>query len=207
MIKLKTKTLFNYLLWIFLYALLVTIIVGAIIYFTDEPAGIHYQAMFTQLSVIMLIFGLLAYIVLKKMVGYGVSRQTFFKKSTGTVFFLSIYSVILINLFYWLLITTLNLDGQINTSSQIIELIVINIAGILGGLIFYYVGLTIYYSFKKNIWIGTLVTLILGGATVYFNFSELTSNQPLILLVISVIAVVFFGYLARKLVINATIDI
>ncbi|QQD84730.1 hypothetical protein [Jeotgalicoccus sp. ATCC 8456] len=207
MIKLKNKTRFKYLLWIFLYALLVTIIVGAIIHFTDESAGIHYQAMYTQLSVVMILFGLLAYIVLKKMVGYGVSRQTFFKESTGTVLFLSIYSAILINIFYWLLIMTLNLDGQINASSQILELIVINISGILSGVIYYYVGLIIYYSFKKNIWLGTLVTLILGGITVYFNFSEIVSIQPIIMLVISIVSVVLLGYFARKLVLNATINI
>lgn len=207
MIKLKTKSLYKYLLWISLYALLVTIIVGVIIHFTDEPASIHYLAMLTQLCVVMLILGLLAYVLLKKMVGFGLSRQTFFKESSVTVLFFSIYSMILTNIFYWLLIITMNLDGQFNTSSQIIEPLVINMIGILSGLIFYYVGLTIFYSFKENIWIGTLVTLILGGLTGYLNFSELISNQPILILAIAIIALVAIGYVARKLVINATINI
>lgn len=212
MITIKKKTLYKFLLWILIYMTLMTIVVASIIHFLNEPAEIFYQAHISSLSIGMFVFGTLAFMVLKKQVGHGKSRKTYFKESIGTVLFLSLYSMILMNVFSWGLNLFPSLSGEIFQNWTITEIIILNIVAILSGLLTYFIGLIVFYSFVKNFILGIFVCFIVGGLGGYYSqaFGEFTTmnvDNPLLVLGVQIFAIIMFGIIARAYILNAAIKV
>lgn len=214
MIILKRKTVVKYLVWILMYMLLMTIAVGSIIYFLNEPGEIYYLASISAIGIGMLVFGTLAFLAIKKYVSRGKSRQTFFKESTSTVIFLSIYSIILIHVFAWLLDLILGSHAQIIMDGSILDYMILSATSVVIGIMFYYIGLIIFNSFVFHFLMGMLVTFIFGSIVGFLNGNEffvdyitLKQDQPLILLLVQLALTIILGIIARKLVINSVVKI
>ena len=214
MLNLKKKRMVSYLLWIFLYVLLMTIVISSIIYLLDGMGEIYYQAQFSSLCIGMLVFGIMAFMVLKRHVSYGKSRRTFFKESTGTILFFSIYSIIIIHLFAWILNMVLDKQTQIILEGGLFDYILYSLIGLLAAILFYYIGQIIYFAFNRHLLLGIFVCLLVSGLGIYFinleYFIALTHmelSQPILLLTFQLIAVFLLGMLVRNLLINGAIRI
>ncbi|CAD2080564.1 hypothetical protein GCM10007275_19050 [Jeotgalicoccus coquinae] len=207
MIARNKKTIKKFMLWIFIAVLAMTVFLGVSIYFSDDTGDIYYQGFFSSLKIATLISGLIAVITLKKYVARGMSRKTFFKDSTLSIVMISLYSLLLINVFGWILNKVPALAGQILTSEYIENMILLNASAFVAALLFYYVGLTIYFSFRINGWFGTLVSIVLGGFTGYMSFTDMLLNNPGLYFLSAGAAALIFGYLAFRTVTAAYIKI
>lgn len=184
MIKRNKKAIKQFLFWIFVALLSMTVFLGASIYFTDDTGEIFHTGIFSSLRTAMLIFGLIAFVTLKKYVSHGLSRNTFFRESTVFITAISLYALILTNIFGWILNSVPVLEGEIVTDVYLGNITIMNITAFIGALLFYYIGLTIFYSFRKNVWLGILISIVLGSAMGILSFSEIMYESPTILLII-----------------------
>lgn len=207
MIARNKKMIKKFIMWIFIAVLAMTVFLGMSIYFSDDTGDIYYQGFFSSLRIAMLIFGLIAVITLKKYVARGLSRKTFFKDSTLSIVMISLYSLLLINVFGWLLNKVPALAGQILTGEYIEDMILLNASAFVAALLFYYVGLTIFFSFRINGWFGTLVSIVLGVFSGYMSFTDMLLNNPGLYFLSAGAATLIFGYLAFRAVTAAYIKI
>ncbi len=207
MIARNKKTIKKFMLWIFVAAFAMTVFLGVSIYFSDETEGIYYQGFFSSLRIAALVFGLLAVITLKKYVARGLSRKTFFKDSSIAIVIISLYSLILINVFGWLLNKVPALAGQILTGEYLENMMLLNASAFVAALLFYYVGLTIFFSFRINAWFGTLVSIVLGGFSGYMGFAEMLVSNPSLYFLIAGLGALIFGYISFRMVTAAYIKI
>lgn len=207
MIARNKKTIRKFMLWIFVAVFAMTVFLGVSIYFSDETEGIYYQGFFSSLRIATLIFGLIAVFTLKKYVARGLSRKTFFKDSTISIVVISMYSLLLINVFGWTLDKVPVLAGQIITGEYIEDMILLNASAFVGALLFYYVGLTIFFSFRLNAWFGTLISVVLGIFSGYMGFSEILVDHPGVYFLIAGAASLIFGYISFHAVKAAYIKI
>lgn len=207
MIARNKKTIKKFMLWIFVAAFAMTVFLGVSIYFSDETEGIYYQGFFSSLRIAALVFGLLAVITLKKYVVRGLSRKTFFKDSSIAIIIMSLYSLLIINIFGWLLNKVPALAGQILTGEHLENMMLLNASAFAAALLFYYVGLTIFFSFRINAWFGTIISIVLGGFSGYMGFAEMLVSNPSLYFLIAGLGALIFGYISFRAVTAAYIKI
>lgn len=207
MIRRNQKAVKQFLFWVFVATLSMTVFLGMSIYFTDDTGDIFHSGFFSSLRVAMLIFGLIAFVTLKKYVSHGLSRNTFFRESTVFITAISIYALILTNIFGWILNSVPALEGEIVTDVYLDNIIIMNITAFIGAILFYYIGLTIFYSFRKNVWLGILISIVLGSTAGILNFSDLVYEQPVILLIIFTASTALFGYTSFRVLKTAVIKV
>src|SRR5699024_12138785 len=113
-------------------------------------------------------FCIMAFMVLTRHVSYCKSIRTFFKECTSTTLFFSIFSIIIIHLFAWILNMVLHKQTQIILEGALFDYILYSLTGLLAAILFYYIGQIIYFAFNRHPLLGIFVCFFVSGLGIYF---------------------------------------
>lgn len=225
MITRNKNTLKQFALWIFVGIFATTIFLGISIYFTDDVGetyhtndvgeayyiddvnDVYFVGLFTALGLALLLAGLLSIMMIKNYVSRGQTRRTFFKESSILTAVISVYALILINIFGWLLDLVPGLSGQILTTDYTENFIMLNLVAFISVILFYYLGMLIMFSFKKNVFLGIVVSFVLGSVVGYMEFFSGNTEYLMTKFVTYTVATLVFGLINYQTVKTATVKV